>query len=293
MIIAVDYASVDGNLSPDFRELQDACARLGSQAQIAIFRAAWGTTVDLTVHRDWGRAADAGMVCGAYLFLRMPRPNFTASPEDQVHVFADNMGPYPHRHLVPTIDVEDTGLSPAAELAWVHRAWREMKSIYGVPPMIYDSDRVWAEDLANLPAGEMIDSPQWVAKPWPWRMRTTPQLSAKPFVSGKWDPTVPSPWGAGNWWLHQYQGDAFPVPGFLSTVDLSRFQVMHVGERSPRVTWMRRRLGAPGPAVYDQALATLVMHFQRASGLVADAVIGPHTFAALSWSAVDAHPLVA
>ena len=293
MIIGIDYASVDGNAPPDLEAFKDACAQVGSRAQIVIFRGAWGTTPDPVLHRDWQRAKAAGMLFGAYLFLRMPHAGFDATPEDQVQVFADNVGPAAQLPLVPTLDVEDTGLPPQAELEWVHRAWLEMKSIYGVPPMIYDSERVWREDLANLPAGEMTASPQWVAKPWPWRVRTPPQLSGNPFASGKWEPTVPKPWGPGNWWMHQYQGDAFPVPGFTSTVDLSRFHLLVPGETSARVAWVRNRLSVAGGMTYDQGLFAHVTRFQRASGLVVDGVIGPRTFAALCWMAVGDRPLVA
>lgn len=283
MIIGIDYASVDGNAQPDFGRAKTACVAHDSRLSLLILRSAWGTSPDPIIARDWHRAEDAGLIVGAYLFLRMPHQGFAATPEDQVHAFADNMPQLSVHNLVPIIDVEDTGLSADAELAWVHRAWLEMKVIYGVPPMIYDSERVWREDLHDLPAGEMLDSPQWVAKPWPWPVRTRPELSGGPFASGKYDPLVPAPWGVGNWWLHQYQGDAFGMPGFSNTVDLSRFRLMSLGETGRRVAWVQRRMAVPATGVFDQAMLSQVRAFQREQGLEIDGVIGPATFRALCW----------
>lgn len=284
MIIAIDYASVDGNARPDYAKAKAACAAAGSSLAMVILRSAWGTSPDPTIHRDWKAAMDAGLTVGGYLFLRMPVHGYTASPEDQVHVCMDNMPALTHANLPPVIDVEDEGLEPEAELAWVHRAWTEMRTILGVPPIIYDSDRVWREDLGNLPpAGEMLESPQWVAKPWPWPIRHTPILSGGPFAGGQYDAVVPPPWGPGNWWLHQYQGDAFGLAGFTSTVDLSRFHLMIQGDVGPRVAWAQRRMGIPATSRFDVAMASQVRAFQRQNGLVVDGVIGPQTFRALCW----------
>jgi GH25 family lysozyme M1 (1,4-beta-N-acetylmuramidase) len=285
MLVGIDYAKVDGNAAPDFAMFKAACARAGSRAAVAIFRGAWGTQFDDTMARDWRRAIDAGFTCGGYLFLRMPHPGFPWTPEDQVHVFAQSMGPLTDRNLVPTIDIEDTGLPAEMEIEWVHRAWTELRRIYGVPPMIYTSDRVWHEDLHDLPAGEMLDSPLWVAKPWPWQVRSPPHLSGEAFAPGKNDPIVPKPWGPNNWWMHQYQGDAHPVPGFTSTIDLSRFHMMQIGETGARVAWVRRRLGMPtGVRTFDSEMLAQVQAFQAQRALAVDGVIGPQTFAALTWS---------
>lgn len=287
MLVGIDYASVDGNTPPDISRWKAACTQASSTGSFAILRGAWGTTLDRTFQRDARRFADAGVVHGAYLFLRNPQAGFSASPEDQVHAFADAVGPLTRHHMVPTVDVEDASatMTPQEEIDWVHRAWLEMTVAYGVPPIIYTSDRVWREDLHNLPAGEMVDSPLWLAKPWPWRVRQPAHLSSAPFDAGKLDPPVPSPWGTGNWWIHQYQGDAYPVPGFSSTVDLSRFRVMRIGESGDRVAWVRRRMGAPGTSVFDSTMLADVRNFQSLNGLTVDGIIGPRTFAALCWSA--------
>jgi len=280
VIVGVDYASVDGNAPPDWDVFQAACSSSGSSAGIAIFRGAYGASPDATVLRDWRRAQAAGLVTGAYLFLRSSQPVV-----DQVHAFADNVGVLTARDLVPILDVEDQWPGgPEAELEAVHEAWTAMKGIYGAPPMIYDSGRVWLEDLHSLPAGEMLDSAQWVAKPWPWAVHKPAMLSPGPFQGTTYDPVVPAPWGPGNWWLHQYQGDAHPVPGFTNTVDLSRFHLMQYGETGARVRWVQTRLGMPVTGIFDSAMGTRVRAFQTAHGLVADAVIGPRTFVLIAWA---------
>ena len=290
MIVGVDYAEVDTNAAPSFVRFKVACAAAGSMAGFAIFRGAWGTSPDPTALRDWVAAKDAGLTCGAYLFLRM---RADISPEDQVHVFADNVGALRNNDLAPILDIEDSGFPAMRELEYTHRAWLEVRRVYGVSPIIYDSARVWAELLNNAPAGEMVDSPQWVAKPWPWAVHSPPQLSPQPFASGRWAPPVPSPWGPGNWWMHQYQGDAFPVPGFSNTVDLSRFNVMTQGENGARVRWVQQRLGLAGNGVYGPVMAAALRTFQRQNGLVEDGIIGPKTFAPLTWCAGVERPLAA
>lgn len=282
MIVAVDYASIDGNSPPDWAKFQAACSAAGSVATVAIFRAAWGTRRDETMARDWLRAQQAGLVTGAYLYLRMKDD---AGPVDQVHAFADAVGTLRANDLPPILDVEDVGASPEKELEDVHAAWSEVRAIYGIAPILYTSARVWAEDLHNLPAGEMTASPLWLAKPWPWRVHTPAQLAGAPFEGGALDPQVPPPWGdRGNWWLHQYQGDAFRTPGFTSTVDLSRFHVMREGEAGTRVAWVQRRLGLAPTGRYDAEMGKRLRTLQSCSGLAVDGIVGPRTFAALCWT---------
>ncbi len=288
MIIGIDYASVDANTPPEFDRFTAACQAQGSSAGFAIFRGAWGVSPDATVQRDWLRAQAAGLTCGAYLFLRTLKG---MSPESQVHVFADNVGALRYHDLVPVIDVEDTGLGAELEFEWVHRAWLEMRRIYATSPIIYTSARVWHEDLKDLPAGEMTDSPLWLAKPWPWNVRTPAQLA--PFKMGQYDPTVPATWGPGNWWIHQYQGDALPCPGFSNTVDLSRFNIMLEGESSVRVKWVQKRLGMKVTGMFNSDMTTRIKAFQTMVGVAADGIIGPKTFAPMCWHNGVERPLAA
>ena len=289
MIIAVDYASVDGNPTPDYAELKRACSAAGSVPRVAIMRGAWGTARDLTVQRDAPKALDAGMICGAYLYLRMPQEGYSASPADQVHAYADSLQGMAivgreGKWLAPILDVEnDTGAGAQETMKHVQDAWHELVKLFGVPPIVYTSNRVWTEILRNLPAGDMTQSALWLAKPWPWKERSLAILSGEPFANGNFNPTVPSPWGADNWWMHQYQGDAKPCPGFAKTVDLSRFKTMRQGESGRRVEWVAKRVGLRA-AVFGPDMVKAVRSFQMARTLEVDGIVGPQTFAALTWT---------
>jgi len=296
MLVCVDWASVDGNGPPDFETFKRVCTERGSRAVIAIIRGAWGIQRDLTVVRDWKRAMDAGLICSSYLYLRMPIRGFSATPEQQVAAFAESVQSLgtlgSKRDMAPCLDVEDSGLPAVQELELVRRAWAEMQRAFGVPPVIYTSARVWAEDLHNLPAADLTTSPLWLAKPWPWKTRSPAVFSGVDGV--EFDPTTPPPWGPHNWWMHQYQGDAYPVPGFTKTVDLSRFRMMRVGEIGQRVAWVRQRLGLPAGngALFSIDMVKPVREFQMRKGITVDGVIGPQTFAALTWTRIAAtsHP---
>jgi peptidoglycan hydrolase-like protein with peptidoglycan-binding domain len=134
-------------------------------------------------------------------------------------------------------------------------------------------------------APDLATSPAWLAKPWPWKIRTTAHRDiSKPFSGGACDPQVPIPWGGGNWWIHQYQGDAINWPGFSNTVDCNRFNLMYPGDKGARVSWVQRRVGAAPDGSYGPKTEAAVKNFQNKNGLSADGVIGPLTFAPLCWA---------
>lgn len=286
LIVGPDYGSIDGNGRAQPEAFKALLAQHGSTLGVVALRAAYGTIPDSTIQRDWVAWKDAGATMMGYLFLRI-RPG-SPEPEDQVQVAANVLGPLTEADIPLCIDVEDTGQTAQAELDLVHRAAVAARSIYGVMPPIYDSARVWHEDLHDLPAGELIDCPLWLAKPWIveggkiWYAKGPPELSGATFAGGKFEPPVPKPWGPGNWWMHQYQGDAKPVAG-IGQCDLSRFHLMVQGETGARVTWVQRKLGLQPTGVYDAAMASRVSAFQQQKGLVVDAVIGPKTFAHICW----------
>src|SRR4249919_1120856 len=89
----------------------------------------------------------------------------------------------------------------------VREAWKTLRDHYRVAPIIYTSARVWREDLANLPAPDLVESPLWLARYPFWK--GTAVYDPRHFAGGRLNPPVPPPWGdPTNWWIHQYQGDA-------------------------------------------------------------------------------------
>lgn len=286
MIVGPDWAGTDEDGPPNWDAFKAACREAGSSAGFAIMRGAYGILPDPTLKRDWQRAKDAGLVTGGYLYLRRGY-----DPADQVRALKEGTGPLTAYDFPPILDLEDTWPSPQAELQALVEAWDTVCAIYGTAPIIYDSARVWNEDLPGLrPPDRVLDSPQWVAKPWPWPQRTPAQLSPGPFLSGKYDPLVPVPWGPKNWWLGQYQGDAYPTAGFRRTVDLSRFNIMTEGETGSRVAWVQGRLGMPQTGIFDLAMESAIRSFQHGHGLTADGIIGPRTFAVICWTHSSSPP---
>jgi GH25 family lysozyme M1 (1,4-beta-N-acetylmuramidase) len=286
MLIGVDYASVDGSAPPDWQRAEDAGVRF------AIIRGTYERWIDPTLHRDWDTAGKAGLKRSSYLFPVMGVGH--PEPEQQVAAFAkaladigglDKLTCFP-----PTLDIEfpggiaKTGHTRAELLVWIRKAITAMKDTFGAWPMLYTSGRVWnstdVDCLGNPPAPDLVDCPLWLAH-YAYKAGIPLQRDPGP------DPVVPTPWGdADNWWIHQYQGDAKPFPGFTSTTDVNRFHVMWPGAKGARVAWMQRKLKmAEGtPAVYDDVTKAAVLAFQTAHGLDADGVIGPATFIALCWA---------
>lgn len=285
-ILGCDYASVDGNHAPDLARAWHAGIRF------AILRGAWGTWIDPTLARDWSALGSAGMVRGAYLFLRLPAIGQPAPPSAtaQAQAFLSalhRLGPRGPLDLPPALDVElpgrglvDTGLTAAQALAWVREAWHALLGGCGVPPLVYTSERVWREDLHDLAAPELADSPLWIKSPYYFKTRQP------------WEPRrysargpLPVPWrgrSAGAW-IHQISGDATGCPGFTSTVDGNRFLPMRPGESGDRVRWVQRRLSVGETGTYDARTVEAVRAMQRRGGLEADGVIGPASFCAIAW----------
>lgn len=308
MIVGGDFASVDGDgsLKPtDWAAAKAFAQRAGAVLSFMLFRAAYGTWIDTSFQAAWLGARGAGLVRGAYLLLRFPYAptGYKAEnepPEEQVRALAHGVGTHDDYDFVPAIDIEfpghgliDTGMTPSEALDWIRRAWREFVNIYGVPPMIYTSARVWSEDLHNLPAPELAESFGWFAKPWVLPTRSPAQMNGEPYASGKLDPQIPAPWGvrSQDWWLHQYQGDARGIgetgpDGIFHGIrqaDLSRFNVMRQGEKSVRVTHVRKRLGLTDSDLFDESMASHVAALQQELQLVPDAIIGPKTLAPIMW----------
>jgi lysozyme len=285
--LGIDTASVAGNKNPDWMR-----AKAEVPVDFAIIRATWGTAADSVFPRDWPKLKDAGIVRGAYLFLRFPHSKWgrPASPAAQARAFIATVGDLDRGDLPPALDVEfpggrsETRMTARQLLDGVREAWQTLSGHYGVAPIIYTSARVWQEDLANLPAPDLVESPLWLAR---YHFLKGPAVyGSRTLADGRLNPPVPPPWGdATNWWIHQYQGDAVRLPGFpTGNVDMNRFNTMTRGATGDRVRWVQRRLGTAPSGVFDGAAEGALRAFQNTKRIGADGVVDPRTFAYLCWS---------
>jgi hypothetical protein len=293
--IGFDYASVDGNILPDFARARAAGARIGVVRSIygrAVKGQSYaGPFLDPTWNRDHARVRDSGIILGTYMFLCAPKNGVeTPPPELQAHALIDYVGhDIRQGDLPPFVDVEeDSTLPPEDYFRWIVRACKALRDFYGAWPGLYTSARVWAEHLNDHTAAELINCPLWIAKPWPWPERTPIHLDGAPWYT----PKFVQPWGS-QWFLYQYQGDATGWPGFTSTVDASRFNTLAIGAKSGAVAWVQRQLNAfltdIGNAMlvpdgdFGAKTESALRQFQRSRGLVADGVYGVKSHAMLAW----------
>jgi GH25 family lysozyme M1 (1,4-beta-N-acetylmuramidase) len=299
MLFGVDCADVESGKQTGW-----AAAKAQGPISFAIIRASYGTTPDVSFRTSWSAIQSVGVTRGAYLFLRFPRKGAAAPPDPdaQATAFCTMVGALGPADLPPTIDLEfpgngiaDTGLTARQALDWLRAAYKIIAATYQVPPILYTSARVWHEDLGDIAAPDLVDSPLWLARYF-YAANTTAVRDSGALGSGHMDPPVPPPWGdPTNWWIHQYQGDAVGMPGFSSTVDVNRFNAMFRGATGDRVKWLQRRLGLAETGSFDAAVNAKLVAFQRTGGLTPDGIVGPRTFAALCWAnpAAIARPMPA
>ena len=287
-LIGLDYASVDENETPNFGLVKQAGARF------AILRAIYGRRVqgqrdsspvylDPVWARDKDAIAEAGLKRTAYLFVCYPRNGFdTPPPEVQAQAFIAYVQLERNKDFVPILDVEEESdaISPSEMHDWTLRVCKRLCDHYGAWPGIYTSARVWRDNLQDHAAGELLECPLWLAKPWPWAARVAVNLDGAPNYSPA---TIPQFGDETNYWLYQYQGDAINWPGLDSTADASRFHVIARGMKGTIVRWIQRRVGAFVDGDFGPDTETAVKTFQIKHGLTADGIVGPLTFAPLSW----------
>ncbi len=290
VIFGIDTASVASNKNPNWAQ-----AKAQVPLSFAIIRSNYGSCKDSVFERDWPQIKNAGIVRGAYLFLTFPHvgdPRCTSDPVSQAKAFIRTVKKLDETDLPPTIDIEFsrgrrvTGLTAQQCLDRIRAAWTVLKDYYGTAPMIYTSARVWHEDLQDIDAPDLVESPLWLAKPWPFKKGSRAVRDPAIFASGRLRPKVPPQLGdATNWWFYQYQGDAVNLPGFpTGNVDMDRFNTMVKGATGDRVRWVQRRLGIAQNGQFDDTMDNALRAFQGKKGLVADSVIDVRTFAYLCWS---------
>jgi len=280
MMLGIDYASVDGNKAPNLEAAKSVGLRF------AFIRATYAKWADMTAARDRDAIRKAGLVFGAYLFPVMNKG--AAEPEEQVSAFVLAAGLDHDRDFAPVIDLEwpgglaKTGRSRDELVDWIGRAVEALRRAFGCSPIVYSSARVLdgsdSDSLAGAASHLLDGCPLWLAR-YPYKTRIAPQLGIEPVP-----PPVPAGRDENDWWMHQFQGDAVQFPGFTSTVDVNRFHMLQHGEKGTRVTWVQKRLGVVEDGFGDGTFGA-VQAFQTRRGLDADGIVGPGTFAALSWVA--------
>jgi len=283
-ILGVDYYGPETPTPPDFNKAKAAGIRF------AIVKAVDGRGngikpwCDPAWNRDKDRITAAGLIRGAYLFVTYPRQGFkTPEPEVQAKAFIDYVS-LTNKDFVPQFDVEEASdiLSANEMYDWTVRVVTALALHYKATPGMYTSNRVWQENLNGHAAGYLLPCPLWLAKPWPWPVRSPAHFTGMPS-----SPTTIPQWGGQNL-FYQYQGDALGVPGFPSTCDLNTFNLLVKGSKGDTVAWMQRRL--PNVVVdgdFGPKTEAAVKSFQSANGLVADGQFGPATFACLGWSSAQ------
>lgn len=279
MVLGIDVADVDDNRQADWMQ-----AKTRGAVSFAFVRASQSTYVDKAFEDAWPKLRAAGITRGAYMFLEFPRKGVrVADPDKQAQTCIDTIGNLEKSDLPPALDVEfpnhgiaGTGMTADEALAWVRVAWRTLRSAYNTVPIIYTSGRVWHEELGDIVAPDLVESPLWLAH-YACGEKQPPMND-----TGISPPPVPRPWGDA-WMIHQYQGDAVGFPGFSSTVDLNRFNLLKQDAQGDAVTWVQRKLRMTASGAFDAETVAKVRAFQNSQGLAADGVIGSKTFAALCW----------
>ena len=307
MVLGIDTASVAGNKTVDWAKAK------ANGIAFAIIRGAYGTAKDKNFDRDWPAMKQAGVVRGAYLFLRFPYEGRPApTPKAQAEAICKFVGKLDSCDLPISLDIEfpgdgrkSTWLDPATKkpmsakqlLDGAHEAWDVLYTNYGVAPLTYSSARVWLDDLLNLPAPWATESLLWLAK---YNFSAGPAVLNPGNVT---NPPVPPPWAGSdptpikyrntpysndNFAFHQFQGNATGCPGFPSgNVDMNRFRPIQKGANGEKVKWVQRRLGFTGKDVdgkFGPMTDRAVRNLQAGENdVVADGIIGPRTLAYLCW----------
>jgi hypothetical protein len=300
-----DFASVD-----DDGKVDAAAEKRGGESFVIIRKSygfydpshrAFRLAPDAAYAANAQAVRDAGIVLGSYLFpvIHAGAP----SPAEQVANFVQAAGDIqPFKDLPPTLDVEfpgngiaDTGLTQGAAYTLVLSFVTELKKAFGVEPIVYTSHVEWC-DTNGLGGPKDLgghDCPLWIKIPYHLAAHRAPDTSphTKPHVgSAPWDKAdlfrIPPPWEKSGWWIRQFQGDAWGLPG-IHQADLDDFQLMLVDDMSAsgdgRMQWVGRRLGLAPTATESEAHDALLA-FQAKHGLAADGEIGVATFAALAWT---------
>jgi peptidoglycan hydrolase-like protein with peptidoglycan-binding domain len=281
-MIGIDIFS-GNDTTPDL-----AASKAVGHLSFVIARAAEGVVLDSKYKSYVQQCANHGLPCSPYQLLRFGSEANGHSPEDQVKAALAFTGPLNQRFLPFAIDVEfpngrhATGLTAPEALDCVRRAWKTVKEITGVPPLIYTSRVVWSDPdgLDNLPAPDLVESGMW-PKYWPWPVGTS-AIYDPVIVDHLPNPPVPTPFGT-QWLAEQFMGDAPNYPGWKTKLDMNRMRYVRQGATGDTVKWIQRRVGITADGIFGPATVAAIKTFQLAHGLAADGIVGYDTTSVLAW----------
>jgi Putative peptidoglycan binding domain/Glycosyl hydrolases family 25 len=295
--LAVDYANTDTINKPGVSGFAKAKA-VGTRIIIprGVYGRPAGGQSPVFLDSYWARDKDdivaAGLVRSSYLFVCVPTSKHpdTPGPEVQVDAFCNYVqlhkpvpGQRPH-DLVPFFDVEEESdiLSANDYYDWILEVAKLLRSAFGAWPGMYTSNRVWTEELKSHAAGQLINCPLWIAKPWPWAVGSPVHLDGAPGYS----PATISAFGdTTNWMLYQYAGDATGMPGFSpGATDTNRVNLTKRGMQGTIVKWIQARAGnLTVDGDFGPKTEARIKELQTQYALGADGIVGADTFTLLSW----------
>lgn len=319
LMYGLDTASVDSNPKPNWTLARKYADWIYLRRSFCYWNGTrYIASEDTYYKRDAQPARDAGFVVGAYLF-----PGYwqgAPSPEDQVKVFVDAAGDIVKgKDFIPAFDLEfpggvkKTGRSISEIGDLTERFIVALESAYGSPPVVYTSNGQIADPdtgLDNVSMPFLARCPLWVKTSYvvpadqPLYTGTVSWPHIGPLGSDPHDYyRVPRPWDKSGFWLQQFQGDCIRFPStnlqpsaFARTVDVNRFHYLSSSSGvDPRIVDVQKRIAILGGSrqgplnatgVWDSDTDAAVKNYQTAHGLQPDGVIGPKTFAALSWEKV-------
>jgi GH25 family lysozyme M1 (1,4-beta-N-acetylmuramidase) len=282
-VIGVDV--YEGNATIDW----DVAIQRGNVGFVGV-RASEGTRPDKNFHLYVQQLNQRKVPWFAYGLLRFEQngPTPEAQGKVLVDVVSDVAGNNPYQ-FTPVIDLEFPGGSRARfgitagqALAWFLRCYVTVKAgLGGADPGVYTSKVVWndPDGLNGLPCPDIVGAWSW-PKYWPYPVGS--QAVYNPIlVNQLHDPPCAPPF-AGNWNVHQYQGDCVNCPGFTTKVDMNRTRVVGQGATGGSVQWIQRKLKITTDGVFGTQTLAAVKAFQQKMKLGVDGLVGYFTSAALS-----------
>lgn len=242
----------------DQKELQKAWTEMASFYGKHGYQPAWFTPKGLRPQAaELLQAIPALGIEG--LDVRRYQPARLQAKIDEMKDVKDFSDPLNQRRLVD-LDVEltYTYLSLASHLATGRLQPEKLRVEWYTQPRNVDLDAHLDKALAADDAMEMVAIFRGLTPPNPDYKRLTQALVQYKTIAAK-----------GGW-------NTVPEGKTLKT-----------GDNDPRVAALRQRLSVPGPAIYDDALASAVSRFQQSHGLEITGKVGEETLAELNVPVAD------